>query len=63
MSGRHLLFAHILDDGYASLGLFKYIEKKWAVPEALQYFTANFSLCSNTESATGAISDTGFPEI
>ena len=42
------------------MSLFKYLAKKWAVPEDPQDFTASRSLRSNTDSTTGAVSDTGF---
>ena len=38
-----------------------YLANKWAFPEAAQYFAASRSLCSNTDSATGAVINTGFP--
>ena len=60
MSVRRSLFTQVLDDGYAPLGLFKYLAKKWAVPEASQDFGASRSLCSSMDSATGAVSNTGF---
>ena len=63
MSGRRSLFAQVLDDGDSPLGLFKYLAKKWAVPKAPQDFTASRSLRLNTDSTTGAVSDTGFPVL
>ena len=60
MSGHLSLFSQVLDKGDAPLGLFKYPAKKWVVPEAPQDFTASRSLRLNTDSATGAVSDTGF---
>ena len=59
MSGRRSLFAQVLDDRDAPLGLFKELANKWAVPEAPQDFTASCSLRSNTDSAMGAVSNTG----
>ena len=35
----------------------------WAVPNTPQEFTARRSLYSNTDSATGAVSNTGFPVL
>ena len=63
MSGRRLLFAQVLDDGDAPLGLFKCLAKKWAVHEAPQDFTTSRSLRLNADSTTGAVSDTGFPVL
>ena len=45
------------------MGLFKKLAKKWAVPESPQDFTASRSLCSNTDSATGAVRNMGFPVL
>ena len=58
MSGRHSLFARVLDEGDAPLELYNYLEKKWAVPKAPQEFTVSLYLRSNKDSATGAVSDT-----
>ena len=63
MSGRRSLLSQVLDEGDAMLELYKYLAKKWEVPEAPQEFPASRSLRSNTNSATGAISDTGFPVL
>ena len=60
MSGRRSLFAQVLDNGDALLVFFKQLANKWAVSESPQDFTASRSLRSNTDSATGAVSDTGF---
>ena len=61
MSGRRSLFAQVLDDRDAPIGLFKYLANKWAVPKFPQDFTASRSLRSNTDSMIEAISDTVFP--
>ena len=63
MSGWRSLFSKVLDNGNAPLGLFKYLTKKWAVPEAPQDLTAKRSLRSNTDAATGSIIDMGFPVL
>ena len=63
MSGRNSFFAQVLDKGDAPIGIFKYLANKWAVPGSPQEFTASRSLRSNTDSATGSVSDTGFPVI
>ena len=63
MSGRRSLFSQALDEGGSPLGIFKYLAKKWAFPEAPQEFTASRSLRLNTDSATVAVSDTGFPVL
>ena len=34
MFGRRSFFSQVLEEGDALLGLFKYLMKKWAVPEA-----------------------------
>ena len=60
MSGQRLLFTQVLDNGDSPLGLFKYLAKKWAVPKSPHDFTASRSLRSSTDSATGAVNDTGF---
>ena len=57
------MFAQVLDNEDALLGLFKYFAKKWAAPEVPQYFIASRSLCSNTDSATGPLSNTGLPVL
>ena len=59
MSGRRLFFAQVLDEVDALIGLSKYLAKKWAVPKSPQDFTASRYLRSNTDSATGSVSDTG----
>ena len=61
MFGLRSFFAQVFDDGDASLGLLRYLAKKWVVPESPQDFTASRSLRSNTDSATGVVSDTGVP--
>ena len=63
MSGRRSLFAQVLDNGDALLVFFKHLANKWAVSESPQDFTASRSLRLNTDSATGAVSDTGFPVL
>ena len=63
MSGERSLFPYILDKGDDLLGLLKYLAKKWAVPKSPHDFTASRSLRLNTDSATGAVSDTGFPVL
>ena len=63
MSGWCSLFAKVLNEGDYPLGLFKYLAKKSAVPIASQDFTASRSLRSNTDSATGVITDTGLPVL
>ena len=63
MSGRRSLFAQVLDAGYAPLGIYIYLAKKWAVPEAPQEFTTSRSFRSNTESASRDINATGFPVL
>ena len=63
MSGRRSFFTQILDEGDAPLVLFKYLAKKWTFPEDPHKFTTSLSLRSNKDSATRAVSDTGFPVI
>ena len=58
MSGQRSLLAQVLDNGNSPLGLFKYLTNKWAFPKKPQYFTASRSFRSNTDSVTGAVSNT-----
>ena len=60
MSGRNLFYPQVLDEGDVPLGLFKYLTKRWAVPEAPHELTASRSLDSNTDYGTGAVTDTVF---
>ena len=63
MSVWRWLFAHALDKGDSPLVIFKYLAKKWAVPESPQEFTARHSLRSNIESTAGDVSNTRFSVI
>ena len=63
MSGWSSLFTQVLDGGDFLLALYKYLAKEWAVPKAPKEFTASRSLCSNMDSSTGAVNNTGFPVL